>query len=201
MEFDDKHRAVGDQAAHGPDVGRKEIRSEQLSLPETRSARKALQRTRIACATVPRNSDARWSAVLMVPGRASWGAPRPTTGKAIIRFSGREPFSGGASFVVMMQTAEMRDLNDSTGRRRLHRPGHGRILVQREVRPPIEVVGEVLLKMTPQGAFVPHDDVVQALGRLEPITRSTNGFCQGDRGAVSTSSMPIASAPRRNSAP
>jgi hypothetical protein len=28
--------------------------------------------------------------------------------------------------------------------------------------------------------------------RTEPISRSTNGFCHGDRGAESTSSIPIA---------
>jgi hypothetical protein len=37
--------------------------------------------------------------------------------------------------------------------------------------------------------------------RREPITRSTNGFCQGERGAVGRSSMPIASAVRRGSNP
>jgi hypothetical protein len=42
-------------------------------------------------------------------------------------------------------------------------PGRREHLVQREVSSPFVVVGDVLLKMTAQGAFVAHDDVVQAL--------------------------------------
>jgi len=37
--------------------------------------------------------------------------------------------------------------------------------------------------------------------RIEPITRSTYGFCQGDRGAVTTSVMLIASTRQRRSEP
>jgi hypothetical protein len=59
------------------------------------------------------------------------------------------------------------------------------------VRAPLVVVDEVALQVAAQRAFVPHDDVVEALAPEEPITRSTNGFCQGERGAVSTSSTPI----------
>ena len=37
--------------------------------------------------------------------------------------------------------------------------------------------------------------------RIEPITRSTYAFCQGERGAVMTSVIPIASTRLQNSAP
>ena len=37
---------------------------------------------------------------------------------------------------------------------------------------------------------VEHHKVVESSRRMEPIKRSTHGFCQGDLGAVSTSVMP-----------
>src|SRR5258708_29989142 len=37
--------------------------------------------------------------------------------------------------------------------------------------------------------------------RIVPITRSAKGFCQGERGAVRTSAMPMPFTRRRNSAP
>jgi hypothetical protein len=42
-----------------------------------------------------------------------------------------EPGSGGVSCVVMMQTAELWDLNNSAAGHRLHRPRAGSILVER----------------------------------------------------------------------
>jgi hypothetical protein len=42
-------------------------------------------------------------------------------------------------------------------------------------------------------ALVEDHHVIQAFVRIEPITRSTQAFCQGDRGAVTTSVMFIAS--------
>jgi hypothetical protein len=88
------------------------------------------------------------------------GRPTPKGGNLSVA---RERSSGGATFVVMVQTAEMRDLNDRTARRWLRRPRDGSILVEREMRSPRVVVGEVLLEVATQRVFVPHDDVVQAL--------------------------------------
>jgi hypothetical protein len=45
---------------------------------------------------------------------------------------------------VMIQAAEVRDLDDRAAGRWLRRPRDGRIPVQREVRAPLVVVGEVL---------------------------------------------------------
>ena len=71
--------------------------------------------------------------------------------------------SGGATFVVMVQTAEVRDLDDRAAGRRLYRPRNRRILVQREVRAPLVIVGQVLLEVAAQRPLVPHDDVIEAL--------------------------------------
>ncbi len=50
-------------------------------------------------------------------------------------------------------------------------------------------------------AFVEAHDVVQTLATVEPMILSTYGFCQGERGAVTTSVMPIASTRRLNTVP
>jgi len=47
--------------------------------------------------------------------------------------------------------------------RRLHCPRHRRIFVQREVRPPLVIVGEIQLERAAQRPLVPHDDVVETL--------------------------------------
>ena len=75
----------------------------------------------------------------------------------------RERRSGGATFVVVMQAAEVRDLHDGAAGRRLHSPWDWRILVQREVPSPLVIVGEVLLEVAAQRALVPPDEVVEAL--------------------------------------
>jgi hypothetical protein len=68
-------------------------------------------------------------------------------------------------FVVMMQDAEVRDLDDRAAGGRLHGPGGGSVLVEREVRSPV-IVREVLAQVAAQGALVPHDDVVEVLRRM-----------------------------------
>ena len=150
--------------------------------------------------TTPRVLTATCSSIVSAT-RAGVETRRPTDGQRGHLCVARQRFSGGAPFVVMMQTAEMRHLNDPAARRWLHRPGHGRILVQREVRSPLVVIGEVLFEGSVQRTFVPHDEVVQALAPDGVDRPFHKGFCQGDQGAISTSSMPIASAARRNSAP
>jgi hypothetical protein len=52
------------------------------------------------------------------------------------------------------------------------------------------IVGKIVVQRSPQRSLIPHDHVVQALAS-EPTSRSAKRFCQGDRGAVSTSSIPI----------
>ena len=62
-----------------------------------------------------------------------------------------------------MQAAEVRDLDDRIAGQWPACPWHGCILVQREVRSPLVVVGELLLEVAAQRALVPYDDVVEAL--------------------------------------
>jgi hypothetical protein len=61
-------------------------------------------------------------------GARRWRGDAPPATIPTRRLSAVERFSDGAPFVVMMQTAEMRDLNDPTARRRVHSPGGGSIL-------------------------------------------------------------------------
>ncbi len=136
-----------------------------LSLPETPSARKKRPMARDDCrqCAAPRTlerpvfadseDDLQW--VWTLHGRRL-----PTRGNQSVM---RERSSGGATFVVMVQIAEMRDVNDRAACRRLRCPRDGSILVEREMRSPGVVVGEVLPEVAPQRAFVPHDDVVEAL--------------------------------------
>jgi hypothetical protein len=71
--------------------------------------------------------------------------------------------SGGATFVVVMQTADVWDLDDRAASWRLGGPRDGSILVQREVSAPLMIVAEVVLQVAVQRALVPHDDVIEAL--------------------------------------
>ncbi len=65
------------------------------------------------------------------------------------------------------------------------------------------VNGEQLAFRATRGkaSLVENDDVVEDSRRIEPIRRSTYGFCQGPWGAVSTSRTPIHFAVSRNLSP
>jgi hypothetical protein len=71
--------------------------------------------------------------------------------------------SGGATFVVVMQTADVCDWDNRATGWRLGRPTDGSILIQREVSAPLVIVGEVALQVAAQRALVPHDEVIEAL--------------------------------------
>ena len=86
-----------------------------------------------------------------------------TTGESGQARRRRERRSGGATFVVVMQPANVRDLDDRAAGWRLGNPRDGSILVQREVSAPLVIVREVALQVTVQRALVPHDDVIEAL--------------------------------------
>ena len=59
-----------------------------------------------------------------------------------------KPGSGGATFVMMVRTADVRDGNEPAIARRLRRSRDRRVLVQREVSAPPMVVGKVLLEVS-----------------------------------------------------
>ena len=62
-----------------------------------------------------------------------------------------------------MQPAEVWDLEDRTDGWRLGGPRNGSILVQREVRPPLVIIGKVALQVAVQRTLIPHDDMIEAL--------------------------------------
>ncbi len=82
---------------------------------------------------------------------------------------------------------------------RLDGPSVRRILPERQVRARPVVVGEIGTKNLSEMALVENNDVSRQSRLIEPIALSTNGFCHGLRGAVTTSSMPIAFNRSRNS--
>jgi hypothetical protein len=64
---------------------------------------------------------------------------------------------------MVMEPADLRDLNDRAAGRRLRRPRQGRVLVQGEVRPALVIIGHELSERASKGSFIPHDDVIEAL--------------------------------------
>jgi hypothetical protein len=91
------------------------------------------------------------------------GAQRPDSGRVRPGKAALTAKSGGAAFVMVMQTADVWDLDNRATRWRLDRPRDGRILVQGEIRAPRVIVSEVALEVAVQRALVPHDDVIEAL--------------------------------------
>ncbi len=108
----------------------------------------------------------------------------------------------------MMQAADLGKGNDGPGTARLNRPGDRAVLAQSQMRARAVIIGDVRRKDPPQLRLVEDDDVVEALSparasrpATQPITLSAKGFCQGERGAVTTSSMPMALILARNTKP
>ena len=64
---------------------------------------------------------------------------------------------------MVLEAAEVRDLNDRTAGWRLCGPRDRRILVEREVSTPLVVVIEEAAKRASQGPLIPHDDVIETL--------------------------------------
>lgn len=109
--------------------------------------------------------------------------------------SGRQPL------VPMMQAADLRKCDDLPAADRLNRPPVGCVFAQRQMRTGSMVVIEVRAENPPQVPFVETITWSKQSRLMDPITLSTNVFCQGDRGAVSTSSMPIAFTRDRKTVP
>ncbi len=97
-----------------------------------------------------------------------------------------------------MKSADLRKRHDLAGADRLHSPPVRHILVQRQVTSGAMIIVQVGCQDPPKMDFVKDDDRVEKFApagasraAAQPITRSTYGDCQGDRGAVSTSVIPI----------
>ena len=67
-----------------------------------------------------------------------------------------------------------------------------RILVQRQVCSAPIVVARITAQQMEKMALSQDNHVIQQSRRIEPIARSQYPFCQGERGAVGRSRMPIA---------
>lgn len=107
-----------------------------------------------------------------------------------------------------MQTTEIWKGYDPPGIGRLNGPSRRCLLAQRQVRPRSVIVVEVRGKNAAQMSFVEDDDVVEisspdgaSRAAAQPIARSTKGLCHGERGAVTTSLMPMALTRVRTSVP
>jgi hypothetical protein len=79
------------------------------------------------------------------------------TGHCGAGLSGRQPL------VVMMEAVDVGNGHDGPTRRGLGGAAERGIVVERAVRAPLVVVGEVVAQAAPKGAFVPDDDVVETL--------------------------------------
>jgi hypothetical protein len=91
-----------------------------------------------------------------------------------------------------VQAADFGTLHDRPRRRTLDRPEVGCVLVEREVGARLMVIGKVSGQDTAKVSLAEDEHVIQALARIDPMTRSAKGFCQGLCGAVKISSIPMA---------
>jgi hypothetical protein len=78
--------------------------------------------------------------------------------------------SGGASFVTMVKTADLRDREHSAQTRRMHFPWFRRVLLQRQVRTGRVIVRKIRRQDSVQTGLIANDHVIQA---FPPISRST----------------------------
>ncbi len=86
-----------------------------------------------------------------------------------------------------MEPADLRDRHHAPERWRLHLPWPGAVVVKRLMGPHRVVVGEVGAQEPAEMSLVQDEEVVEALAANRAESRSTKGFCQGERGAIRTS--------------
>ena len=98
-----------------------------------------------------------------------------------------------------MKSSDLRKRNHLSAVGRLDGPSVGRILPERQVRARPVVVGEVGTKDLSEMALVENNDVVQTISPDRADYPFDERICHGLRGAVTTSSMPIAFNRARNS--
>jgi hypothetical protein len=104
-----------------------------------------------------------------LPKRSPWALESSRTG-AVLE-SGRTPrerptsncvVSGGASFVTMVKTADLRDRDHSAQLRRMHFPWFRRVLLQRQVRTGRVTVRKIRRQDSAQTGLMANDHVIQA---------------------------------------
>ena len=109
--------------------------------------------------------------------------------------------SGGETLVAMMQATDLRYCNHSSDPVWLNRARDRAILVERKMGARSMVILEVGRQDATQMAFVEDHHVIQVLAADRAYDPLDIGFCHGDRGAVTTSVMPMALTRLQNSEP
>jgi hypothetical protein len=100
-----------------------------------------------------------------------------------------------------MKPADLRKGDDPATWREVDVSGLGTVVVERLVGTHGVVAGHVGAQKPVEMSLVQDEDMGEAPRRMEPITRSTKGFCQGARGAVRTSRMSMLLTRRANASP
>jgi hypothetical protein len=98
-----------------------------------------------------------------------------------------------------MKSAQDGKRPDHTGS--LNRARYGRILTEGQVRPRLVIVASVRLQNPAQMRLAQDNGVSKNSRRIDPISRSTTPFCQGEAGAIGLSRMPMARSRRVTIAP
>ncbi len=102
----------------------------------------------------------------------------------------------------MMESADLRNRDDTSGFRRLNGASFRCVLEQSQMRSAPMIVGDKTLKVPVKASFVKYNYMVQALAADSPDHALDIGArCQGDRGADSTCLIPIAFTCSTNSWP
>ena len=92
--------------------------------------------------------------------------------------------------VSMMESSDLRNHYDAPAFWLLHGPRFRSIFGQRQMSSGVLVVGKITSQSPAQRLSFHTIMWSKHSRRTEPINRSTNGFCHGDRGAAITSSIP-----------
>jgi hypothetical protein len=100
--------------------------------------------------------------------------------------------SRGSTLIAMMEPAHLREGNNVTGGRRLDGARTWAILAQREMRSGVMMILKISRQDAAQVTLVEDDNVIQTFTADRSDETLGKGFCQGERGAVMTSVMPIA---------
>ena len=103
---------------------------------------------------------------LRMAGTAVW--EQRLCGTGIVRCSSGRPELRRAPLVVMVKTADFRDLDHRSAIWWLHGARLRRVLVQRQVRPRSVIVLHVAPHNSPQVRFAEYDDVIEALPAKGP---------------------------------
>jgi hypothetical protein len=79
--------------------------------------------------------------------------------------------SGGATLVTVMQSAHLRDGDNSSAIALLHRPWFGRVLLQRQVRAGFVVISQEPSDLPTQRLFI--KDIARVRIRIDGLTRES----------------------------